>query len=98
MGPKIFLTDRTNLMEVLSYTSYKRRRIVRSFLGVETYAFADEFDEEFIIRHELEELTKLKVPLTTIKDSNSPFQAIVKESTTTKEHLMIDVRATREAY
>lgn len=98
LGFVILLTDRTRRVNWLHYSSYKSKRIVRSVLGGETYAFADGFDFGFTLRHDLQRITGRKIPITMLTDSQSLFNVIVKASSTTERRLMIDIRATREAY
>lgn len=98
LGYVILLTDRTKRANWLHYASYKSKRIVRSVLGGETYAFADGFDFAFTLRHDIENILGRKLSITMLTDSESLFKVIIKASTTTERRLMIDIRATREAY
>jgi Reverse transcriptase (RNA-dependent DNA polymerase) len=98
LGYIILLTDMTGICNVIHYSSHKSRRVTRSVLGGEVYAFADAFDQAFIIKHDLELLLNQRVPLTILTDSKSLFDVITKSSSTSERRLMIDITAVREAY
>lgn len=98
LGFMILLTDGTGRANLLHFSSYKSKRIVRSVLGGETYAFADGFDAAYMLRYDLERMLMRRIPMTMLTDSESLFRVIIKASVTTEKRLMIDVRAAREAY
>lgn len=94
----MLLTYITNHVKVLGYAIYKIPVIVRSVLVGETYAFADAFDAAFIIRDDLEETTKMQIPLTMITDAESLFKVIFEASKRIEKRVIIDMIATMEAY
>ena len=98
LGYIILLADKFGKCNILHYASYKSRRVTRSVLGAEIYAFADAFDYAYVIRHDLEEIMEQKVPLQMLTDSRSLFDVIVKNSTTSERRLMIDIKDVRESY
>ena len=98
LGFVALLCDASGKANVLHFTSYKSKRVVRSVMGGECYAFADGFDYGFTLRHDLQNILQRKIPLLLYTDSDSLFKVIVKNSTTTERRLMIDLQATREAY
>lgn len=98
LGYLILLCDNTNRCNVIHFSSYKSRRVVRSVMGAELYAFADAFDLAFLLKTDLETMLSAKVPLIMMIDSDSVFKVIVKNTSTTEKRLMIDIRAAREAY
>ena len=98
LGIIVVLTDATGTANVLHYNSYKSKRVVRSVLGGETYAFADVFDVAYSIRHDLRKILQKDVKLTLLTDSMSLFKVIINSSVTTEKRLMIDISAVREAY
>lgn len=53
LGYIVSLTDKTNRANVLSQSSYKSKRIVRSVLGAETYSFPNYFDAASTLRNKL---------------------------------------------
>ena len=91
LGFIVCLSDASNRCNILTYTSYKSRRIVRSVLGGETYAFVDAFDTGFILRHDISRILNRDIPLRIFTDSLSLFNVIVKSTTTTERRLMIDI-------
>jgi hypothetical protein len=70
LGYIIMLTDKTGKCNILHYSSHKSRRVTRSVLGGEVYAFADAFDQAFILRHDLQSIIKRKVQLTILTINN----------------------------
>lgn len=63
------------------------------------HAFADSFDQAYSLRHDLRQMLGIELPLMMLTDSDSLFKVITSSSSVTSEkRLMIDLRATREAY
>jgi Reverse transcriptase (RNA-dependent DNA polymerase) len=98
LGFALFLTDGSGNCNLIRYRSYKARRVTRSILGGEVHAFADAFDEAFVLRHDLELMLGQKVPLKMYTDSKSLFDVVTRATYTAERRLMIDVEATRQAY
>ena len=98
LGYIILLADKFGKRNILHYASYKSRRVTRSVLGAEVYAFADAFDYAYVIRHDLEEILNQCIPLQIMTDSRSLFDVIVRNSTTSDRRLMIDIKDVRESY
>ena len=98
LGFIILLCDKENRSHVLDYSSKKSRRVVRSILGGEVYAFADSFDRAYILRHDLQMIFKKKIPLHMFTDSLQMFDVITKGSSTTEKRLIIDIASSRQCY
>ncbi|CDF36525.1 unnamed protein product [Chondrus crispus] len=98
LGFIILLCDSSDRAHLLEYSSRKSKRVVRSILGGEVYAFASGFDRAFILRHDLETIFKVKIPLHMLTDSLQMFDVITKGSSTTEKRLMIDIASARECY
>ena len=69
LGFLILLCDSSNRAHILDYLSRKSKRVVRSILGGEVYAFASGFDRAFILRHDLETIFRMKISLHMLIDS-----------------------------
>lgn len=50
------LTYRYNRTNIVHFDSYKSKRIVRSVLGVKTYAFAHGLHAAFMVSHDMERM------------------------------------------
>lgn len=98
LGYLILLTGKYNRCNILQYSSYKSRRVARSVLGSEVYAFEDEFDFAFSLNHDLEKVTGLHIPIQMLTDSKSLFDIIPKSSTTKEKRLLIDIATIKHAY
>ena len=98
LGYIVLLVDKDMRFNWLQFASYKCKRVVRSVLAGETYAFVDGFDMAYTLRHDLRNIISKDIPLTLVTDSESLFKVIVKSTTTTERRLMIDVKVAREAY
>eukprot|EP00170_Pyropia_yezoensis_P001479 contig_6504_g1483 len=98
LGYLILLCDDRGACHVLSYSSKKSRRVVRSIMAGEVYAFANAFDEALVIKYDLERIYHKHIPLIMLTDSKQLFDVITRTSHPTEKRLMIDVAAAREAY
>jgi hypothetical protein len=67
-------------------------------MGGENLAFADGFDNAYLIRHELENILGQPVPLIMFTDSQALFNVLTRKNATTERRLMVDVAAARQAY
>jgi len=56
LGYIALLCDDRDGCHVLAYASKNARRVVRSIMAGEVYAFADAFDAAFILKHDLERI------------------------------------------
>lgn len=52
----ILLMDGNNRCCIIQYSSHKSRRVVRSSAAGETIALADEFDQSFILKYDIERM------------------------------------------
>jgi transposase InsO family protein len=98
LGYVILLADATGLCCVLSFRSFKSKRIARSSMAAETMAFADTFDASFAIKHDLESMLGQRIPLLILTDSRPLFDVLVCAKYTTEKRLMIDISAAREGF
>lgn len=99
MGYIILLADAHNKCNIVQYRSFKSKRITRSVIGAEVYAFTEAFDAAFIPKHDLEQVLGRRVPiLAMLTDSKGLFDVITKHSMTSERRLMIDLLAARQAY
>lgn len=98
MGNIILLADKTNASHVLAYSSKKSKRVVRSIMAGEIFAFTIAFDNAFVSRHNIERAIGKPIGLAMFIDSKQLFDAISTASHTTEKRLMVETSAAREAY
>jgi hypothetical protein len=67
-------------------------------LGGELIALAEAFDRSFILKHDIEDMLGIQVPLKLYTDSQSLFDVITKGSMTSERRLMIDIALAQEAF
>jgi hypothetical protein len=60
-------------------------------------ALTDAFGKEISIRHDLQNITQLQVPINIFTDCLYLFDVLTKSSTTSEMRLMIDLTAAKEA-
>lgn len=71
LGFVIALADKTNAANILHYSSFKSKRVTRSFLSAELFALAHAFDIASTMRLTVNDMFGRRVPLTTYTDSKS---------------------------
>lgn len=98
LGFLILLCDDENKFHVLDHSSRKSRRVVRSIMGAELYAFTDAFDTVANIAADLSKAFAKKVLVRMLTDSKQVFDVITRGKRPTEKRLAIDVVAAREAY
>lgn len=98
VGYIILLCDSSGGAHVLSFSSRKSRRVVRSAIAGEVFAFTACLDEAFTLRYDLEQLYNCRIPLNIFTDSKQLFDVVTRASHPTEKRLLIDVAAAREAY
>ena len=98
LGYIVIQCDAADHCHVLTYSRKKARRIVRSIMAGEVYAFADAFNAAYMLKHDLERVENKPLPLVMLTDSKQRFGVITRATYTTEKRLRIDVAAAREAY
>ena len=94
----VLLVDKHNKSCVIHYASWKCRRVTRSVLAAEIYAFAACLDYCITLRHDLQSMISRPVPIEIFTDSKSLFDTITKLTWLSEKRLLIDVSAIRESY
>lgn len=76
----------------------KSKRIVRSVLPAEVFAFADSVIEAQRIPHDLRTILKKEVPLKAPTDSSPHFNIFITSICITARRLMSDLQLARQAF
>jgi len=98
LGYIIILADASNKCCIIQYSSRKSRRVTRSTSSGEAFALTDGFDAAYVLRHDLQRMINVKVPILAFTDSEILFDIITRNKMTTEKRLMIDIKAIRESY
>jgi hypothetical protein len=98
MGDIVFLTDGKNRCAPMAYKSVNCKRVMRLVLAAEAIAFAKGFDQGYVLKNYLQELSGRNVPLTILTDSKTLFDVITKASYTREKRILIDLASVREGY
>ena len=80
LGRVVLLVDEAANAAILSFKSYKSRRVARSVLAAEVIEFADLFDDSFTLRKQLEQALNRPLPMHLMTDSKFQFDIIAKSS------------------
>ena len=70
----VLLCDATNKCKILHFSSYKSKLVSSSVMGSEVLAFADGFDNSFLLKNDLERAVGKNLPLAMHTDSESLFK------------------------
>ena len=97
LGYVILLSDDTGSANIIHYGSQKCRRVTRSAMAAELLGLSTGFDEAFCVKHMIEEIMGIRIPLHVYIDSRTTFNCISKNSSTTENRLQIDAASLREA-
>lgn len=92
------LCDDSNACHILDYASRKSKRVVRSIMGGEVYAFMDAFDMAFVLKKDLEMVLDTKLGIIMLTDSKQLFDSVTCGKRTAERRLSIDVSAARKSY
>lgn len=98
VGYIILLDDGTGRAEINHFASMKEKRVVRSVLGAQIFAFSDVVDVAIMLRHALRAIQQPERPLIELTDSSMLFSVVVTSTTTTMKRIDFDVQSAREAF
>lgn len=94
----ILLCDDQSRCHIIDFNSRKSRRVVRSILAGELYAFSDGFSAALLLKHDLERIDGVDIPLKMFTDFKQFFDVFFKSSLPTEKRLMIDLVSIWESY
>lgn len=98
LGYVVLLCDGNNNCNILHFSSSKSKRVARSVLGSEIYAFADGFDFAYSLRNDIQNVTGKNLPLHMLTDSKCLFDVLTSGSSLREKRLLIDIAVAKEAY
>lgn len=90
------LTGATNTGALLHQYSAVKDMSLRTVYITHLYIYT--WDNFFLLKHNLGYIVKYRVPITMLTDPERLIKVLVISTTTTERSLMLDVRATREAF
>ena len=98
IGYVVCLTDKTDIANLIHWTSIKRKRMIRSVLAFELYVMGHVFDIEAVIKATVEKILDTHVPLILCTDSKSLYGCLVRLGTINEKRFMIDIMNFRQYY
>ena len=94
-----FLSDATEAVIIISFKSYKTRRVTRFMIEAEIISFSDMFDCCLTLTEDLRSIMQDRfIPLHLYTDSNSQVDVISEGTKTAEKRLMLDIAAAKEAF
>ena len=79
----ILLSDASESCSVLQFSSHKSRRVTRSTMAAETFAFAHAFDSGYTLKAGLERILGKTIPILMLTDSQALFDVLTRAKHTT---------------
>lgn len=76
VGYIVHLCGGEDQSHVVDYASYKSKRVVRSIMGGDTYAFMVAFDTAYAIRNDLSKMLETHSGLVMLSDSKELFDSV----------------------
>lgn len=98
LGFLVCLMDDQMNANIIHYSSLKCKRVARSVLAAELYAFVLGFDHGFKFRTALQKIVNRSVLLKMYTDSKCLFDALTSLNTTTEKRLLIDLSMLRQSF
>lgn len=98
LGYIILPCDSNNKSHILAYSSRNSRRVVRSSMAEDVYAFSTAFDNAYVIKHGIETIYRQTIPFCMFTESKQMFDVRTRATHATEKRLIIDLAAAREAY
>lgn len=95
-GHIVLLGDLSDKVIPISFKSYKSRRVFRSLMAGEFISFSDISDIAIELSQDISVLVDKKIPFPLFTDKKSLLDVILKSSRTYKQHMMLEIAATRE--
>lgn len=98
LGFIVLLKDKRNNAGIIHFGSWKCKRVTRSVLGAEIYAFSHCLDYALALSNELRSILGRKIQTILFTDSKCLFNTITKLPTVSEKRLLIEIAAIRETY
>lgn len=94
----IFMADKTNVANLTEYARNNSRRVARPVLGAEKFDLADTCDSAILIQNSSSEALGKTLRIQVLTGTETLFNIIKSNSSTSEKIVMVDVEAAREAY
>lgn len=82
----------------MQYANRKLKRVVRSGLDADIFAFAEASDVAVMLRYDEREIFRRDLPLCVLNGRSNHFLFVVNSTTTTEKWMILDLHAPREAF
>eukprot|EP00173_Palmaria_palmata_P005315 Plantae.Rhodophyta-Palmaria_palmata.ctg9188.p1 GENE.Plantae.Rhodophyta-Palmaria_palmata.ctg9188~~Plantae.Rhodophyta-Palmaria_palmata.ctg9188.p1 ORF type:complete len:200 (+),score=23.27 Plantae.Rhodophyta-Palmaria_palmata.ctg9188:260-859(+) len=96
LGFIILLADKHNRCQPIAWSSHKSKRVTRSITGAEKMALADAFDSAYLLKHDLQSMLGVSMPMAIFMDSLSVLEVLTKATMPREKRFAIDVEALKD--
>jgi hypothetical protein len=98
LGFVICIVDDANNANIVHFGSSKCKRVTRSVMAAELHGLVLGFDNAFVVRQMVSEISGREIPIDAYIDSKTVFDTITKLGTTLEKRLQIDAAALQESH
>lgn len=94
LGYVICLAGGSTKCAILHYASFRSSRVIRSSMAGGTFAFIERYDNEVLIRHDLQNMLCRKIPLIELTDSKQLLEVLTRARYKTEKREVVAFSAT----
>ena len=91
IGYVLALTNATNKVNIVHWSSVKCKRVMRSVLASELYSTVHSFNISIAVKTMLDKILQINLPVILCTNSKLLYDCLIQLGTTQEKQLMIDV-------
>ncbi len=94
----VCLADATNMTNILHWSSFKCKKVIRNVLAAKLYAMIYDFDVRSVLKITFTKMFQIIICLILIIDFKSLYDCLIRLDTIVKKRLMINVIILKQSY